>query len=304
MSDDIFYLRDPNAVAIGQQNCFVFVRPNGSVTAVRPENTEIISKILAALADPLRMAELAAWCETQREEVESAMRILLREQIVLSGSKEILLATLPSPASAEEKPCKRLVFGITGAVHALLVAPLVAHLRRVFAQHIDVILTDAAQKFVKAEAFSYLGLEVWVEPFSVRGEIKVPHMHLASQADLVAIIPASANTIHRLATGECSDLLSLVVAATDGPVVVAPAMNPTMRRSAAIQRNIAQLRTDGIFVVEPGWSFEASKQQGERLSLSGIGVREENILAAFKTVMAAHRGEQCKRSGLPPAPTP
>lgn len=292
---DLFYLRDPNSAAIGQRDCFIFVRGDDSVTSIQPENAELVSKILAALDRPIRLTELSKLSQAPREEVKKTLQVLLRHQVILSGSRENLVSRLPPPRQTEsEKSCQHLVFGITGAVHALLIIPLMLRLRRTFAQHIDVVLTDAAQKFVKPEAFSYFGFDVWADPFSVRGEVNVPHIHLASRADLVAIIPASAHTIHRLATGECSDLLSLIVAATTAPVVVAPAMNSAMRRNPAVRRNIFQLRADGIFVVEPGWAFEVSKEQNEQLSPSGVGLHAQNIHSTLEAVMASHRANNAK----------
>ena len=84
------------------------------------------------------------------------------------------------------------------------------------------------------------------------------HVHLASRAEIIAVIPASAHALQRLATGACSDLLSLTVAATKAPVVLFPAMNANMWRHRAIARNVAQLRADGCYVVEPGPGFEVS----------------------------------------------
>ena len=87
----------------------------------------------------------------------------------------------------------------------------------------------------------------------------VPHIALAKNADLVAVMPATAGSISRLATGACSDLLSLVAIATTAPVVVAPTMNTAMWDNPAVRRNVDQLRADGVYVVEPTFFFEAAE---------------------------------------------
>src|SRR5207249_11528339 len=97
----------------------------------------------------------------------------------------------------------------------------------------------------------YYGLPVWVDRFEARDGVNVPHMWLASRADVI-LIAATAHTIHRLATGACSDLLSLVVAATRAPIVIAPSMNPLMASQPAVARNSGQLRRVGYYVAEPG----------------------------------------------------
>lgn len=71
-------------------------------------------------------------------------------------------------------------------------------------------------------------------------------------------MPASACYCHRLANGASSDLLSMTVAATTSPVVVVPVMNAAMWNHKAVQRNVQQMREDGMYVIEPSLIFSAA----------------------------------------------
>ena len=97
----------------------------------------------------------------------------------------------------------------------------------------------------------------------------MPHVHLAQAASCVLAMPASANSLQRLASGACSDLLSLLVSATTAPIVVAPAMNDTMWNHRPVQRNVARIRDDGVYVIEPGLIFAASALAGGQPPMSG-----------------------------------
>jgi phosphopantothenoylcysteine synthetase/decarboxylase len=127
-----------------------------------------------------------------------------------------------------------------------------------FQNHLDVVLTEAAQKFVTRDLLESYGIRTWVDAFERRNDIYVPHVHLARSADCVLVMPASANSLHRFADGACTDLLSLLVAATHAPVVLAPAMNDAMWNNGAIQRNLQLLRADGMYVIEPTIIFGAA----------------------------------------------
>jgi phosphopantothenoylcysteine decarboxylase/phosphopantothenate--cysteine ligase len=172
-------------------------------------------------------------------------------------------------------------------------------LRTRFAKTVHVVLTQAALRFLPLRVVKYYGFTAWTDMFEPRGEVNVPHIHLASTASMVAVIPASAHTIHRLATGECSDLLSLIVAATKAPVVVAPAMNPAMLRCPAVDRNVTQLQEDGIYVVEPGFGWEVSEREINCKSVGGIGVKAHNVVPVLQSILLAS-----KRLSESPTPVP
>jgi len=129
---------------------------------------------------------------------------------------------------------------------------------------------------------------VWNDMYQATDVVNVPHIHLAAQADLVLVIPATANTIHRVASGACSDLLSLVISATRAPVVMVPTMNTAMLQFAPIRRNIAALRSSGIYVVEPGLGCEVSRGHEDEFKFCGIGLTEVNVFRGLAAIVAAH----------------
>ncbi|MBF0123948.1 MAG: bifunctional phosphopantothenoylcysteine decarboxylase/phosphopantothenate--cysteine ligase CoaBC [Magnetococcales bacterium] len=77
------------------------------------------------------------------------------------------------------------------------------------------------------------------------------HIHLARDADLVIVAPATADLLARLACGQADDLLTALLLARRGPTLLAPAMNPLMWQHPATQRNVARLQEDGLLLVEP-----------------------------------------------------
>lgn len=146
---------------------------------------------------------------------------------------------------------KRIVLGVTGSIAAYKVAELARNLTLAGAI-VDVILTEAARRFVGAATFQALtGRPVLADLWALPEDGVVGHVALGQRADLVVIAPASANTIARLAAGLSDDLLTTTVLATTAPVLCAPAMNTQMYANAATQENLATLRRRGMIVLEP-----------------------------------------------------
>lgn len=146
---------------------------------------------------------------------------------------------------------KHIVLGVCGSIAAYKVAELARHLTLGGAV-VDVVMTEAAQRFVGPATFQALtGRAVLDDMWTLPEDGVVGHVALGATADLIVIAPATANTLARLATGVCDDLLTTVVLATKAPVLCAPAMNVQMYAAAATQENIATLRRRGFIVLEP-----------------------------------------------------
>ena len=156
-----------------------------------------------------------------------------------------------------------------------------------FAEKVDVIVTDAAAKFLRPEAFAYLGVDVWTDDHEPRGEVNVPHIHLAHTAELIVVWPTSAATIAKLAHGTCNDLLSLTITASPAPTVLFPAMNHTMWANAAVARNVAQLRDDGYVIVEPGAGREVSNRGGGAIAVGAVGSGGFDVAQIVESVLRA-----------------
>ncbi len=176
---------------------------------------------------------------------------------------------------------KRVLLGITGGIAAYLAADLCSMLVQAGAQ-VDVIMTDAATRFVAPLTFSALSgrparVDMWAEP----GGQPIPHVQMAAAADLVIVAPLSANTQAKLALGLADNLLTSTLLATHVPWVLAPAMESHMWSNPVTQAHAASLRAIGMILVGPGEGRLAS-------GATGVGRMAEpiEILAAARAVFA------------------
>ncbi|MEZ5063327.1 MAG: bifunctional phosphopantothenoylcysteine decarboxylase/phosphopantothenate--cysteine ligase CoaBC [bacterium] len=158
----------------------------------------------------------------------------------------------------------RILLGVTGSVAAFKTPELVRELRD-RAADVSVVRTAAAAKFVGDAALEAMtGNPVAHELFDPRGLAALPfwlrggaserepyHLALAEGVDLLAVVPATASMLGKMAHGIADDLLSTLLLATTRPIVVAPAMNPRMWEHEATQANVASLSERGVRVLFP-----------------------------------------------------
>lgn len=143
---------------------------------------------------------------------------------------------------------RELVVGVTGGIAAYKTAALVSRLVQAGAG-VSVVMTRSATRLVGRKTFEALsGRPVRVDTF---GRGAHPHIELADAAELLCVAPATANLLAKAAHGLGDDLLSTLLMAFDGPIILAPAMNSRMWAKPAVQRNVRQLRDDGFLLVEP-----------------------------------------------------
>lgn len=117
---------------------------------------------------------------------------------------------------------------------------------------ITTILTRGGAKFVTPLAVSSLtGTKTYDDLFSLTDEVEMGHIQLSRIADCVLVAPASADILAKMNAGIADDLGTTALLATNKPVIVAPAMNHKMWHHPATQRNLAQLRADGVQVIDP-----------------------------------------------------
>lgn len=143
---------------------------------------------------------------------------------------------------------REVVIGVTGGIAAYKTATLVSRLVQANAG-VTVVMTEAATQLVAPKTFEALSrrpvaLGMW-------DTLTHPHIELAQDADLLCVAPATANFIAKAALGLADDLLSTLVLAFTGPILIAPAMNTAMWQKPVVQRNIQQLRQDGVEIIEP-----------------------------------------------------
>jgi phosphopantothenoylcysteine decarboxylase / phosphopantothenate---cysteine ligase len=117
---------------------------------------------------------------------------------------------------------------------------------------IRTIMTKAAEEFVTPLSVASLsGEKVHCALFNLTDEVEMGHIELSRSADLVVVVPATADLMAKMASGLAGDLASTTLLATNKPVLIAPAMNVRMWLHAATQRNLMTLKADGVHIVGP-----------------------------------------------------
>ena len=145
-----------------------------------------------------------------------------------------------------------VLLGVTGGIAAYKAADLTSQLVQSGAG-VTVVLTAAAERFIWATTFEALtGRPVYRDMFRPQEHFIGEHIGLARRADVLVVAPATADFLAKAACGMADDLLSTLVLAFTGPVVLAPAMNSDMWAKPAVQRNVSRLREDGFQFVDPG----------------------------------------------------
>lgn len=191
---------------------------------------------------------------------------------------------------------KRVLLGVCGGIAAYKAAALVSRLVQQGAE-IDVILTDAAQRFVGAATFAALARRaVWTSLWERSDEI--PHIRLVREADVLAIVPATADVVAKLANGIADDLLTNAALAARIPIVIAPAMNGAMLEHPATVANLATLASRGVTIVPPETGFLAERERGP-----GRLAGEDAIVAALEHVLAERTGLVGERVLITAGPT-
>jgi phosphopantothenoylcysteine decarboxylase/phosphopantothenate--cysteine ligase len=146
---------------------------------------------------------------------------------------------------------KRILLIVAGGIAAYKSLDLIRRLRERGAA-VRCILTKAGAEFVTPLSVSALsGDKVYGDLFSLTDEAEMGHIQLSRDADLLVVAPATADILARMAAGLANDLATTALLATDKPVLAAPAMNVRMWNHPATQRNIAQLKADGVRFVGP-----------------------------------------------------
>lgn len=176
---------------------------------------------------------------------------------------------------------RELLIGVTGGIAAFKTAALVSQLVQAGAG-VTVVMTAAAQQFVGRATFEALtGRPVYTEVF---GNADCPlgaHITLAERAQLLCVAPATAHFLAQAAQGLAGDLLSTLYLSFTGKVLIAPAMNCEMWAKPAVQRNVTQLRSDGVTMIDPEEGWLSCRTRG-----AGRMAAPETIRAAIERALA------------------
>lgn len=158
---------------------------------------------------------------------------------------------------------KNVTVFVTGGIAAFKAATLV----RLFVKagaNVEVAMTKSACEFITPLTFQVLTKnKVHIDTFDEDEANKVQHIHLADQTDMAIVVPATANTIAKMANGIADNFVTSTLLATTAPIYVVPAMNEHMWENPATVRNVKQLVEDGKSVIEPATGFLAEGYNGK-----------------------------------------
>ena len=179
---------------------------------------------------------------------------------------------------------KHIILGITGSIAAYKSAVLCRLLVSAGAE-VRVIMTPLAKQFITPLTMATLSQHpILVDFFNPENGEWNSHVRLGEWADLYLIAPASANTMAKMATGVADNLLLTTYLSARCPVAIAPAMDLDMYAHVATQRNMEQLREDGVHIIEAGTGFLASGLSGK-----GRMAEPEQIVEAVKALFSVKK---------------
>lgn len=182
---------------------------------------------------------------------------------------------------------KNVVLGVAGGVAIHKSLDLASQLVK-RGTTIRVVMTENAIKMIQPLQFQVISRQpVLTDLFSLSNDWKPPHIDLADRADLLAIVPATANIIGKIANGIADDALSTMAISVHCPILVAPAMNGHMFQHPAVQENMQKLKQRGLTFVEPASGMLACGYEGiGRLNEVDI------ILSAIENVLATETTQE------------
>ena len=198
---------------------------------------------------------------------------------------------------------RKILLGVTGGISAYKSVYLLRLLKRAGAE-IKVVMTEAATRFVTPLTFESLAdIPVHVRMFESEGTAgatvsPIEHIDLAKWPDLIVIAPATANTIAKFVQGRADDLLSTIVAAYEGTVLLSPAMNDVMWENPANQENLRVLSNRGYRVVPPetgdlACGYEATGRMAEPETIfEMVRAQFESPFAKLRVLVSAGGTEE------------
>ena len=187
---------------------------------------------------------------------------------------------------------KHIVLGLSGGIACYKAAELCRAMVKEGAT-VQVVMTEAAAQFITPVTMQALsGRPVFDSQWDRRPDNNMAHINLSREADAVLVAPASADFMAKLLHGRADDLLSLLCLArpiATVPLLIAPAMNREMWSHPATQRNVAQLRADGSFVLDVGAGDQACGEQGDGRMLEPEEILEDLIAHFQPKVLQSRR---------------
>ncbi|MCC7367392.1 MAG: hypothetical protein IT306_03155 [Chloroflexi bacterium] len=196
---------------------------------------------------------------------------------------------------------RRVLIGVSGSIASVTTPQSILYLRHELGLDVRVVMTRQAATMVTPRALAVAsGAPVALDDAVDPGGPTVTHMELSRWADLMLVLPASANSLARAAHGIADDLLTTCIVAASGPVIFVPGMNEIMWRKPAVQRNVAQLRADGYGVIDP---VEGLAVANGRPTVGAMPEIDE-IVAWIARFLGERESGRTESADLMAAPTP
>jgi phosphopantothenoylcysteine decarboxylase/phosphopantothenate--cysteine ligase len=199
-----------------------------------------------------------------------------------------LVSDFQSTINNHQSTIMKVALGVTGGIAAYKSAEIVRLLQD-RGIRVQVVMTRAAQEFVRPLTFAALSGEKVITGMFAPGEEHAPnidsaveHIAVAQSIDALVVAPATADILAHFAQGIATDFLTTLYLATTAPVIVAPAMNVNMWNHPATQENLEILRKRGVKIVEPGVGYLACGMSGP-----GRLAENETIVAAVMEALGA-----------------
>ncbi len=184
---------------------------------------------------------------------------------------------------------KQLVLGMSGGIAAFKAADLTRRLQDHGAR-VQVVMTEAATHFMTPVTMQALSQHpVYTSQWDQRTPNNMAHIELSRSSDAILVVPASADFMSKLAHGAADDLLTALCLARECPLLIAPAMNRQMWSNPATQRNVAQLRADGVVMLGPTAGDQACGEVGAGRMLESAEILEDTIAFFQPKVLEGRR---------------
>lgn len=181
----------------------------------------------------------------------------------------------------KDKKC--VVVGVSGGVAVYKALDVISRLRKKDVE-VHVIMTKSATEFVTPLSFQSLSQNMVItDMFAEPKAWEIQHISLAKKADLMLIVPATANIIGKVANGIADDMLSTTIMATKAPVVFCTAMNTNMYENPIVQRNISLLKEFGYEFIEPASGRLACGDEGKGKLQDTEIIAEETLIRLHST---------------------
>jgi SAM-dependent methyltransferase/3-polyprenyl-4-hydroxybenzoate decarboxylase len=263
-------------VLLGQGQVFLFGPRDGAqaeaVCALEGDHADLVLAVLEHAGEALARDDIVQRVLAEAG-ADTSLRPAVDQAIDLLEKWGALVA---APRATELAIEARLLQGahvavcITGAIGAVYTPPFVERL--VAAGHeVRVAMTPSARRFISARSFRAITHRpVATSLWKGTPREPAPHVAIARWADVVVVYPCTATTLGRLASGDCSELVSAIATTTRAPVLLVPSMNLEMWRAPAVTENLARLRAHGFFVAHPGSGLEVADAPAERVRRGGV----------------------------------